>query len=514
MKTSRLLYLNAHQMTAYRWRSGELTSEGVFDADDDGRQRFADYLRHDSRGVFALLTNVSEEGFHVETIPFLRGADRQAVIERKLGQLYFNAALTASLSLGYAKSRRKDERVLLAALTNKEFLSPWLEAIANQRVPLSGIYSLPLLAPALLRRLAIDGEPCLLLSVQDQSVRQSYFEKGELHFSRLTPLQNSSISGIAQTFSAEAQKLQQYLASQRMIGRQQSITAYLLAHANAHKAIEQCCTDTATIRYAILDIAGCASRTGLKNAPPDSHCEPLFLNLLATAPSRPQFADDNARHDYHLGQIRSALYGLSAAVLLGCLLFSGKLLFETHAVDAQAQAQALRNEAARDRQRYQEIVKTFPKIPTDTETLRRVIDRYVALEQQSTSPEGLYREISRALQSAPAAEIESIDWQIGAAEPGAAHGGGPVAAGKIAGDDEAAIVRGVLKLGGKASARQVLAAFNDLLGALNANPGLQVSVLQRPFDIESAKSLRGSDTTIEDSSPRSFAVQITRRLTP
>lgn len=50
--------------------------------------------------------------------------------------------------------------------------------------------------------------------MQDQSIRQSYFEKGELHFSRLTPLQNSSISGIAQTFSAEAVKLQQYLSSQ------------------------------------------------------------------------------------------------------------------------------------------------------------------------------------------------------------------------------------------------------------------------------------------------------------
>ena len=513
MKTSRLLYLDTHQVTAYRWRSGELTGEGIFAADDAGRQQFADYLRRGARGVYTLLANVSEEGFHVETLPFLRGADRQAVIERKLGQLYFNAALTTSLSLGYEKSRRKDERILLTALTNKDLFSPWLEAIAKQHIRLSGIYSLPLLAPALLRRLGIEGEPCLLLSVQDQSVRQSYFEKGELHFSRLTPLHNSSISGIAQSFSAEAQKLQQYLASQRMIGRQQSITAYLLAHANARKAIEQCCSDTTTIRYAVLDIDDCASRTGLKNAPPDSHCEPLFLNLLAVAPPRTQFADDSTRHDHHLGQIRSALHALGAAALLGCLLFSGKLLFEAYTVGAQTQV--LKDEAAGDRQRYQEIVKTFPKIPTDTETLRHVIDRYVALEQRSTSPEGLYREISQTLQSAPAAEIESIDWQLGGADPGVTSDAGPaVAAGKIAGDSETAIMRGVLKLGAKASARQVLAAFNDLLDALNAKPGLQVGVLQRPFDIESAKSLRGSDTTIADSSPRSFAVQITRKLTP
>ena len=29
MKNSRLLYLSAHQLTAYNWRSGELTSEGL-----------------------------------------------------------------------------------------------------------------------------------------------------------------------------------------------------------------------------------------------------------------------------------------------------------------------------------------------------------------------------------------------------------------------------------------------------------------------------------------------------
>jgi len=48
--------------------------------------------------------------------------------------------------------------------------------------------------------------------------------------------------------------------------------------------------------------------------------------------------------------------------------------------------------------------------------------------------------------------------------------------------------------------------------ALKANPKLQIDVLQRPFDIESGKALRGGDTTLEDNKPRSFAVQISRKL--
>ena len=510
MTTSRLLYLSAHQLTAYRWRSGVLANDGVFAASEDGLRAFADYLQRNASSTFAILANVSEEGFHVETIPFLRGADRRAMIERKLGQLYFNAALTTSLSLGYERNKRKDERVLLAALSNSEFFAPWLDAIAGRQIALSGVYSLPLLAPLLLRRLGIDAEPCLLLSVQDQSVRQSYFEKGELHFSRLTPLQNSSISGIAQAFAAEALKLQQYLASQRLIGRQQSITAYLLAHRNTRQAIEQSCTDTATLRYCLVDIEECALRTGAREVPQNSHCEPIFLNLLVASPPRVQFADATLRHDYHLAQGRAALYGLGAATLLCCLAFAGKQVFDVRQLTTQTQS--LRGEAAADRQRYQDIVRSFPNIPTDTETLRRVIDRYAILEQQSATPEPLYREISRALAKAPAIEIESIDWQAGGSEPGAVAAGTTSA--PAAGADETALVRGVVKAGANASARQVLAAFNGLLGALEANPALRLSVVQRPFDIESAKLLKGGETTVEDGKPRAFALQITRKAGP
>ena len=82
----------------------------------------------------------------------------------------------------------------------------------------------------------------------------------------------------------------------------------------------------------------------------------------------------------------------------------------------------------------------------------------------------------------------------------------------LAKDSEEAIVRGTLKLGPNTSARQMLSAFNVLLDALKANPKLQVEVLQRPFDIESGKSLKGDDITVEDNKPRAFSLQVIRKL--
>ena len=238
MKTDSLLYLSAHQMTAYRWQSGVLTNEGMFATTEAGYQEFSAYLAQHSKSIFAILANVSEEGFQIETIPFLQGASRKAIIARKLGQLFFNATLTTSTSLGYIKEQRKDERIMLAALTNSDFFAPWLSAITRAEVALSGVFSLPLLASLLLKKLHLGEDHCLLLTVQDQSIRQSYYDKGELHFSRLTPLHNSSIGGIAQTLSAETLKLQQYLANQRIIGHDQPITAHILAHPSAMNAIK------------------------------------------------------------------------------------------------------------------------------------------------------------------------------------------------------------------------------------------------------------------------------------
>ena len=70
MKTSRLLYLSAHHMAPYLWRSGELISEGLFATTDAGHQQFANYLEKNLSSTFSILVNVSEEGFHTETIPF------------------------------------------------------------------------------------------------------------------------------------------------------------------------------------------------------------------------------------------------------------------------------------------------------------------------------------------------------------------------------------------------------------------------------------------------------------
>ena len=513
LRTRRLLYLGTHQLVTYRWQAGTLHDEGRFIAGPEGYAAFAAYLREHPHSVYRLLANVAEEGFQSETIPYLHGRDRQVVVERKLGQYFFGTGLTCAQSLGHEKTKRKDERLLLCALTNPAFFAPWLAALSAAQAALAGIHSVPQLAPLLLRKLRIGNPRCLLLSIQDQSIRQSYLEDGELQFSRLAPLQNSSQAGIAQAFAAEAIKLQQYLTSQRLIGRNQALTAYVVAHPAAHKSIAASCIDTPSLSFVVIDSVDAAQRTGLKEAPRDSFSDRLLLNLLHSTPPAQQFASDDLRHPYHLDLLRGALLGGGALALSACLLFTGQQLYARH--ETQAQSADLRAEALLARQRYDDIARTFPPLPTDSGALRRIIDRYAELERRSTTPAGLYQEVSRALQQAPAIDLESLDWRLGAPPQAPKAGGMPAAAPTIfAPDSKSLTLRGTLRLGANSSARRMLETFDLFVRALQASPGLQVDIVQRPVDIEPGKSLKGADLDADDDKPRSFTLRLTRRLAP
>lgn len=82
----------AYRMTSHRWHSGVLESEGVLAGRTTKATSNSRTTSSSTQATFTLLANVSEEGFHLETIPFLQGKDRKTVIERKPGQQFSQCA--------------------------------------------------------------------------------------------------------------------------------------------------------------------------------------------------------------------------------------------------------------------------------------------------------------------------------------------------------------------------------------------------------------------------------------
>ena len=502
MTSRRLLYLNAHRLSAYAWQQGALLSEGAFDNDETGLQQFAEYLAQNRNSHFSLLANVAEEGHSLETIPFLQGGDRQALITRKIGQHFLGTSLSSAISLGYEKSQRKNEKLLLSALTSPANFEPWLRRIARADAALAGIYTVAQLGGELLKKLGLGSQHCMLLTQQDSSIRESYLVDGHAHFSRMAPLVDSSIAGIASAFAAESGKLRQYLIGQRLIGRDENLPVFIVAHPQTIPAIEKARPEHGLPDFTLIDSHAAAHKLQLRTLPDDNRSELLFLHLLTTAPPRQQFANADHRHHFQLSQIRRGLIAAGLIALLGSLLFAAKEAYVGHTL--RQEVAALSAETADLKRRYSEIAATFPQLEIDNDTLRRLTHHYGELRSLQRQPNSSYAMISRVLDRMPAIALESIDWKNGTFLPlTAAISSGP----------EITTVRGAIRLE-RATTRQTLAVFDQFVQALRADPANTVNVLQRPFDIESGSALRGGDGLDEDAKPRPFSVEVIRKIAP
>ena len=149
--------------------------------------RFADWIDHHSSGIHTFLLDLPDEGFHLEQIPPVSGQDRQKLIARRQMQQFFGSPFVATIPLGRVQDGRRDEHVLLVALTRPGNLLPWLQALREAEARLARVCSPALLTRPLLRLLRPTNPQGLILSFSHSGIRQTYFEQGCLRFSRLSP---------------------------------------------------------------------------------------------------------------------------------------------------------------------------------------------------------------------------------------------------------------------------------------------------------------------------------------
>ena len=512
MLERRLLYLTQHQMQAFRWHNGALAAEGEFLAETAAGD-FARYLGEHASSLFFLVANLGEEGFQSDVIPFLQAKDRATVITRRLIQNFQGAPLAVAISHGYEAGSRKNEKLLLTALTGSGQLAPWLGPMQAAGTRLHGIYSLPLLSEALLQRLGIKIERGILVTVQDNTIRQSFFNHGRLLFSRVAPLGGSSISDIALGIAAEANRFQQYLLSQRLMARGERLSAHVIANAQAAQAIEAARFNDG-IDASVHDIAAAAKKIGLKTAPPDIRAQALFMHCAVAAPPAQQFATPALRQPYRVWQFSNAIRAGGALIFAGCLLFAVKLMVDSQR--AGNEARELAREADAMEQNYRHALGSLPPIPLSNDVLRQLVDRFEQLRRTPDTPAPALKHLSLALDATPAVEISQLEWLSPAAKAGdngaaapAGRGGSPRA------EAETLRVKGNLQLGAQGSPRLMLTTIDDFAERLRqAQPGCKVTILQQPVDLNASRALRSADSAAGGSATRQFSLQIEYPVLP
>ena len=517
-----LFYLTNQQLTAYAWQGGTLVRGASFGNDEAGRADFGAYLGQTPSVPSYLVVDVVEEDFQRDSTPHVSGRARQALLERKLVQLYRDTPFRHATLQGRDKEGRKDDRYLFNALTNAELPRAWLAVMQQHAVALAGMYSLALLSQQLFQKLKPEPGPVLLVSHQSSGLRQSFFDNGLLRFSRLTPLFDHAPERLAEAFRVESAKTRQFMASTRLLARGAQVTVLVLASAATLQALAPDMVDTADVRHLPIDTAAAGRAVGAGSFDPTLECDLLYLSLRARAPLPSHFPLRDQRHFYHLLQARIALYAMSAVVALGALAWAASDLFTIAALrneQARLEQETLATEAS-----YQALIKNMPATAVTPHNMKSVVDLEAMVANNVPLPSAQMSEISAALSFLPQLKLRRMQWEAVEAasiaavvdpnapppEP-APTGDFPPPPGLLGVPTRTAqvvVLEGdVVPFNG--DYRAALAAVSQLVTQLSRNPKLRAEVTLQPIDTRPTVRLESRAGATQDVLPAPFALKVT-----
>jgi hypothetical protein len=501
----RAVILTAEALLVFHWRAASVTESFIFEADDSGLANFDRYLRESPALTTYMLVDLVDEEYRQEAIPHVYGADRQALIARKQAWLFRGTPYCHVLPQGREQGGRRDDRVLFSAILNPEIVAVWVRLFTKNKVPLAGIYSLPLLSGILLAELGVKTSNTLLVTMQSCSgLRQTYFHNGAIKLSRLAKMPRLGSVPYAPYVLSELEKFQRYLGSLRLAVTQ-PLDVLILTHGDLLEDLAVECPESDTMHFLLADVSDAAQRLEVQGVLTTPFSDYLFAHLLLRGAPKNHYATRAERSYASLHSARRALWGASLAMVFGSSLFGGWNLLR--GMSLQQGAEDNLNKALFYENRYEEAKRGLPPTVVEPADIKAAVGTVATLRQHRVDPMSLLITTSQALQDYPAIRIEAIDWSAGAIEtagPGATPGFQvPTVSGF-----ELAVIKGRIE-GFDGDFRHAIATVNGFAEALRRLHDVrEVTVLTLPLDVSSKSNLQGGSGAESRAGNADFVVRI------
>lgn len=407
-----ILFLTSTSLTAYRYDGRALACMAHFTAVDGGLAAFDAYLKDAGQMPTHILTDLVEEDFRIDSLAHTHGRDRSALLARHMARLYRGTGYRHAHVLGRDPHNRRKDEVLFSGLLNPEFADLWLNVLAQNKVPVAGIHSLPLQSAELMKRVW-DGRKDVLFVThnRESGLRQSFFAQGQLRFSRLTPVpEELSNDGYAQFVHEEIGKTKRYLSNLHLLQRDVVLDVCMLSGGTRLGQLDSMRADEALTHYHLIDVADAAARVRYRGPRSDYQCDELFAFMLARRHTHNHYANEAQRFHYRMFRARQGLALLGLAVAVGGLLWAGmqavdSLLYRREAVSTE---QLL----AVARQRNDEVAARLPQTDVAPEDMRLAVAAAAHLQQQRRDPHTLLAGVGQALAQQAGLELDQIDWFV------------------------------------------------------------------------------------------------------
>lgn len=501
----RLLFFPGHRILAYEWERGQFRRTEAFEPDEQGRAAFRAWLEEDPKKPVQLLLDVIEEEFHVDRIPHVIGRDRSELFERTAKRHFRSTEFRFIVNQGREIGGRRDDQVLVAGLTNPELLRTWLSVIDDAAVPLRGIYSLPLVSESLLPALGANKvSRALVISQQIPStLRQSYFEKGRLRFSRLVPGRYSDAEGFAEFFHRELRQTLRFLETQRFRSQAAHIDVYVLVSADIYHVMRDQLASTDTVTCHLVPLEHVAGRIGLRGPRTGAFADAIFGHLLLRK-RRPEnhYGLSRLRRHFFAQRARIGLTALAALLLLSAIAAAIGIVLRGEVYEESISI--ARERAAEFDRRYKVRLQQLDEFDYRAQDVKNAVDLLSKLrELRVSNPGPVLASLGNALDAHPGVLVNRLNWhqtddpdiapEAGGQQELASRGTGLV---ERIGETDSAPYQ-YLRVAGdivdfEGEYRRAVRKFDDFVATLRNQPGVsRVDIIESPFALQSDTGITG-----------------------
>ncbi len=409
MTVQRTFYVTQGSLCIWIREGGVLSRLATFPDDDEGLREFDAYLGELPEQASALLVDVIEEEFGMDTIPRLAARDRKALIERRSARKFRNTPYRIADYQGRANKGDDEFTVLLSAISNQELLDPWLQIILKHKTPLCGVFSVPLMAPDIFGKLVDRTAPTLLVaSHQGNRLRQVYLKDGRLCSARLSRSPRVGEDAYAQFIVTEAERSRRYLERVRLLGIMESLNVCVVAEPETAARIVELGAAQSSTTFTCIEPETVARKTCQAPFADIGHIETIYLAALFDRRPKHSYATSGETAYWNLRRLRHAIIGGAAAIAAVCsvcaaVLFSDTWLLSKQVDDIQSQLAQLSETFRRENEK-------FDPIKADSQEMKLAVDTGEFILENRLPIPWVMNQVGAVLGEYPEIQVRKLEW--------------------------------------------------------------------------------------------------------
>lgn len=411
-KKALLLLVTDSGMQLLVWQNGRLAWLDAYAGTPEDLENFSATITAYAGFPAVVLVDVLEESFRHDTIVHVSGSDRAALIRRKLDFTFRNTRYRQGSITGRQKQGRRDDSLLLSAITKPELLDIWVQALVRQKFAVQSVTSVAHLLQHYCALEKLAAEPYLLITNLEagNNLRQTFLKNGQVMFSRLNTINPRGNAYPGAEIHQETLQIRQYFERIQFLPYEAPLRIRVYStHGEAELQLEARSSDTN--RFEVFDVRSLPTATVLQL---QDHAPGPVCHFIASVLSRLQpgnvYAPAAASKYQDLKSLGTTLWLSGAALLLVAL---GLAIPRTLALmDQWQQRDQLRAQTLPLRAQYRVLSQDFPETPVPPREMELIVQTYDSIRSQIHTPVAALNMLSAALALSPGLQLRSIDWQL------------------------------------------------------------------------------------------------------